>query len=275
MDIQSLLRQPNALPSAPKVIQDLISSFNDEHVSPDEIARKLAADPVLSTKLLRLSNSAYYRSARSVNSVNDAVVMLGFAAVRTLVISSGFVNGFKTAPGLDLQQFWRYCLNTAVVAKWLAQKAQVNSELAFTVGMTHAIGQLIIHAGMPEKALLLDNEVNPLETRRFDLERISLGYNYADVSAELATRWNFPEEFSSAIRAFPKPLDHDPFIPVSAIINMASWFARVTALNFSAQEIRKLYPIELSEKLGLEPYNMLDKMPSLSDLSNGLEDLIS
>ncbi len=275
MDIQTLLQQPNALPTAPKVVQDLINSFSQDDVSIDEIAKKLAHDPVLSAKLLRLANSAYYHVSRSVNTVNDAVVMLGFATVRTLVISSSFVGAFKATPGLDLKQFWRHCLETAVVAKWLASQAGVNTELAFTVGMTHSIGQLVIHVGMPEKAELLDKEVNPLQSRRFDVERLALGYTYADVSAELAVRWNFPPDFSDAIRAFPKPLEHQPFVKMAGILHMASWFAKANAMNMSKQEMHAIYPEETSTKLGLYPYLMLDKMPPLAELTSGLEELVS
>ena len=275
MNIEALFQQPNALPSAPKVVQDLISSFNNEDVSADEIARKLAADPVMSAKLLRLANSAYYHVSRSVNTVNDAVMMLGFVTVRTLVISSSLVSGFKSTSGLDLKQFWRYSLHTAVAAKWLAKQAGQNSDLAFTIGMMHGIGQLVIHAGMPEQALLLDQTVGFLDARRFDTERNSFGYDYAEVGAELASRWKFPASFSNAIRAFPKPLEHQPFDPMAAIIHLAVWIARANENDLTLEEIRVSCPTEVAAKFGIDPYIMLDQMPPLPELSNGLEDLVA
>ena len=275
MKIDELFQQPNALPSAPKVVQELITSFNDEHVSAEDISRKLAADPVLSAKLLRLANSAYYHVSRSVSTVNDAVTMLGFVTVRTLVISSGLVNGFKSAPGLDLKQFWRYSLNTAVIAKWLAQQTNENSELVFTVGMMHAIGQLVIHAGMSEQAQLLDKAVSPFDTRRFEAERNSFGYNYPEVSAELAVRWKFPNAFSETIRAFPRPLENQPVNSMAAIIHLSAWFARANESQLSAEDFRANYPIEIGAKLGLEPNILLEKMPSISELSSGLEELVT
>jgi len=275
MKIEALFQQPNALPTAPKVVQVLISSFNDEHVTVDDVARKLAVDPVLSAKLLRLANSAYYRVSRSVSTVHDAVMMLGFVTVRTLVISSGLVNGFKSAPGLDLKQFWRYSLNTSVAAKWLAQQADENPELAFTVGMMHAIGQLVIHAGMPEQAQLLDKAVNPMDTCRLDAERNSFGYDYAEVGAELSARWKFPDAFSDAIRAFPKPLEYQPFKPMAAIVHLAAWFAQANENSLSFDDIRANCPTEVAAKLGLAPYILLEKMPPLSELSKGLEELVA
>ncbi len=274
MNLDVLFQQPNALPSAPKIVQELISSFKDENVSAENIARMLAADPVLSAKLLRLANSAYYHISRSVNNVNDAVAVLGFVTVRTLVITSGLVDGFKASPGLDLKQFWRYSLNTSVTAKWLAKQVDENSELAFTVGMMHGIGQLVIHAGLPEQASLLDKTLSPLDARRFEAERDSLGYDYAEVGAELAVRWKFPDAFSEAIRAFPKVLEHQPFIPMAAIIHLAAWFARSNENNLPRNEVSATCPTEVAAKLGLDPYIMLDKMPPLSELSDGLEDLL-
>lgn len=275
VDLETLFQRPNALPATPGVVQDLISSFEEENVSVDEIASKLAADPVLSAKLLRLANSAYYHVSRSVSTVHSAVSMLGFVTVRTLVISTGLVNGFKSAPGLDLKQFWRYSMNTAVVAKWLAQEADENSDLAFTVGMTHAIGQLVIHVAMPEQALQVDKTSGFFDSSRIDAERTSFGYDYADVGAELASRWKFPLTFSDAIRAFPEPMELQPFNRMAAIIHLAAWFARANENQMSLDEMRATCPTEVAAKLGLDPYIMLDKMPPLSELCNGLEELIS
>jgi HD-like signal output (HDOD) protein len=275
MKIEALFQQPNALPAAPKVVQDLISSFKDEQISAEDIARKLATDPVLSGKLLRLANSAYYHVSRSVSTVNDAVMMLGFVTVRTLVISCGLVSGFKSAPGLDLKKFWRYSLNTAVIAKWLAQQVEENSELAFTIGMMHAIGQLVIHTGIPEQALLLDKAIDPLDARRFDAERNAFGYDYAAVGAELAVRWKFPNSFADTIRAFPQVLEQQPFNPMAAIIHLSAWFARAHESGLSPDDIRANCPAEVAASLGIDPCILLDEMPPLAELNHGLEELVS
>src|SRR5690606_3321977 len=150
------------------------------------ISKKIAADPVLSARLLRLANSAYYHVSRTVGSVDDAVMMLGFVTVRTLVISSGLTGSFKSMPGVDLSKFWRYSLQTGVVSRWIARTQGHNAELAFTVGLMHGIGQLVMHAGMPEQMLQLDRQVDLLDAGRFEAEQAALGYHFGVVSAELA-----------------------------------------------------------------------------------------
>lgn len=274
MKLDALFQNPTALPTAPKVVEELISSFDKASVSTEEIAKKLSTDPVLSAKLLRLANSAYYHVSRSIGTVEDAVLMLGFVTVRTLVISSGLVSGFKTVPGLDLKQFWRYSLHTAVSAKWIAKKTKENTDLAFTIGMMHGIGQLVIHSAMAEQAMALDKIAGPLDARRLDAEQASFGYTFADVGAELARRWKFPPTFADTIAAFPEPHHNGELNRLAAVVALAAWRARVEQAQLSAEEIAACYPTDLAEELGLDDDVLIDEMPSPDELSAGLEELV-
>ncbi|MQA37817.1 HDOD domain-containing protein [Rugamonas aquatica] len=274
MKLDALFQNPTALPTAPKVVEELISSFDKASVSTEEIAKKLSTDPVLSAKLLRLANSAYYHVSRSIGTVEDAVLMLGFVTVRTLVISSGLVSGFKTVPGLDLKQFWRYSLHTAVCAKWIAKKTKENTDLAFTIGMMHAIGQLVIHSAMAEQAMALDKVAGPMDARRLDAEQASFGFTFADVGAELAKRWKFPLTFSETIIAFPEPHHNGELNRLAAVVSLAAWRARVEQAQLSDEEIAACYPADLAEELGLDDNALIDDMPPPDELSAGLEELV-
>ncbi len=275
MNFDALFLQQHALPTIPKVVQEVIDSFNNDRVSVEEIAKKLAADQVLSAKILRLANSSYYHVSRSIGTVDDAVLMLGFMTVRTLVVSTGLTNGFKSVPGFDLKKFWHYSMHAAVVAKWLAKQKKTNSDFAFTVGMMHAIGQLVMHAAMPEEMMEIDKIAGALDARRFDVESNSFGYNFADVGAELAVRWKFPVEFATAIRSFPHPAEMEKFDQMAAIIHLAAWRARAFEHNLGPDELLATFPAEVAAKLGISSDTMLNDMPAISELSEGLESLIS
>jgi HD-like signal output (HDOD) protein len=275
MTLEELFDNTAALPTAPKVVQELIASFDKASVSTEDIARKIALDPVLSAKLLRLANSAYYNLSRSIGTVEDAVLMLGFVAVRTLVISSGLVNGFKSVTGLDLREFWRYSMQTAVAAKWMAKKTRDNQELAFTIGMMHAIGQLVIHTAMPEKAAQLDAIAAPLGERRQAVEKDLLGFGYADVGAELARRWQFPAVFSDAIAAFPAPLDRGAVDRLAALIHLGAWRARAAQDQLTAEQLAEQFPQAVADVLGLDAATVIDDMPPLEELAAGLDEMIS
>ncbi|MFA9274965.1 MAG: HDOD domain-containing protein [Candidatus Aquirickettsiella gammari] len=275
MNFDALFQQQAALPTIPKVVQEVIDSFNDDNVSIDDISRKLAADQVLSAKILRLANSSYYHSSRSVGTVDDAVLMLGFMTVRTLVISSGLTGGFKAMPGVDLKQFWRYSMHTAVIAKCLAKKMGGNSDFAFTVGLMHAIGQLVMHSAMPEQSMQIDKIAGLLDARRLDVERTSFGYDFSDVGAELARRWRFPDNFASVIKGFPQPLASAHFEPMAGVIHLAVWRARAEENHYSKEEMEATIPKDVLAKIGISSDYMLTEMPPISELAAGLEELVS
>lgn len=275
MTLDDLLHNPKALPTAPKVLADLIQSFEDPDVPAATIARSLSADPVLSAKLLRLANSAYYNVSRTVATVDDAIRMLGFVTVRTLVISSGLVNGFKSPPpNLDLPRFWGYSLNTACAARWIANKTGEDADLAFTIGLMHAIGLVIMHTGMPAEAQRLDGVAGPYQPGRIGHEMETFGFSFYDVSAGLAQRWKFPAVFSSTIRDVAAPFDAPPS-RLGAVVHLAVWRAQLNEAREAPDDVAGEVPSAVAALLGFEAGQLLEDMPPLRELSAGLEELIN
>jgi HD-like signal output (HDOD) protein len=282
MELKNLIDQPSKLPTIPKVAQQLISSFSSEDVSVTDIASQLAADPALSAKLLRLANSAYFHVSRTIGTVEAALQMLGFVMVRNLVLGNSMAAAFKNTPGIDLKQFWRYNLYTACATRWLAHRADFNSDMAFTLGLMHGIGQLQMHAGMPQAMVPLDKQMSVLDARRTELEKQSFGFHYGDVSAELAKLWNFPPLLIDALRNIAQPLSSPEFSESAAWVHMGAWRARCEVLGLSADDQLASYPHEVGKRLKLEPTwvsSLSDQspgfelllMPEMSELTDGLE----
>jgi HD-like signal output (HDOD) protein len=176
---------------------------------------------------------------------------------------------------MNLKQFWRYSLHTAVAARHLSNQLSLNTELAFTVGLMHAIGQLVMHTGMPSEMLQLDKTLKTMDPRRLALERQNFGYTYIEAGAELARRWKFPEEFSTAIAACAQPLQQTTVDPIAAVVHIAAWRARAEENHLNAEEIEVSWPSDVGAKIGLPVAAVLQDLPSWADLSAGLEELIA
>ena len=286
MELKSLLEQTNKLPTIPKVAQQLIASFSNEDVSIDDISRQLSADPALSAKLLRLANSAYFHLSRTIGTVDDALRMLGFVMVRNLVLGNSMTAAFRNTKGIDLQQFWRYNLYTACASRWLAGRDGVNADLVFTVGLMHGIGQLHMHAAIPDVMAPIDRKLNVLDAGRAELEQQTLGFHYGDVSAALAKIWNFPEPIILALQSVPIPLAATNFSESAGWVHMGAWRARTEVLKTSGEDALASYPTEVAKRLKLPadwaPVHggdascpLDDGMPSLNELTDGLEAMIS
>lgn len=283
MELKNLIDQPGHLPTIPKVAQRLIASFSDEDVSISEISEQLAADPGLSAHLLKLANSAYFHVSRSIDTVEAALQMLGFVMVRNLVLGTGVASAFKQIPGIDLQQFWRYNLYTACTARWLAHREDANSDLVFTLGLMHGIGQLQMHAVMARDVAPLNCQMSVLDAARAQLELDTFGFHYGDVSAELALAWNFPLSLTDALRHVAQPLAAPNFSEAAAWVHMGTWRARCDVLGLPVATQAASYPDKVAQRLHLEPgwaqalfapgqpEDAERIMPPLPELTHGLE----
>jgi HD-like signal output (HDOD) protein len=253
MQLQNLVDQPNKLPTIPKVVAELINSFNAEDVALPAIAKLLASDAALSAKLLRLANSAYFHVSRTVGTVDEALRMLGFVMVRNLVLGNGMVAAFRNTKGMQLSQFWRYNLYTACAARWLAHHNGDNGDKAFTLGMMHSIGQLQLHAVAAAEVQPLDAQMNVLDAGRADLELQAFGFHYGDVSAALGEIWNFPSLLTNTLREIPSPLKATTFNRDAGWIHLAAWRARIEVLEFEEEAIIASYPAAVAKRLNLSP----------------------
>ena len=286
MDLKSLIDDPSKLPTIPKVGQQLIASFSSDDVSLTDIAHQLTADPALSAKLLKLANSAYFHVSRTIGTVDSALQMLGLVMVRNLVLGSSLAGAFRNTSGIDLPQFWRYNLYTACTARWLAQRTDVNADRVFTLALLHAIGQLQMHAIMPQAMAPLDRQMGVLAPARAQLEQQVFGFNYGDVSAELARAWNFPLPLTEALRHIAHPLAAPEFLEASALVHLGAWRARAEVLGWSDAEQLASYPADIAERLYLQPTwtpalatrahqdPSQPVMPPLAELTEGLEALL-
>lgn len=272
MDLQHLIDGAQQLPNIPKVVQELIESFDDENIKTEDIAQKISADQVLTAKVLRAANSAHYGGNRKVGSVNDAVLVLGFNAVRTLVLASGMRGAFKAPQGFDLPGFWHNSFAVACTCKWLAKFSKDDTETAFTCGMIHNIGELLIHIILPDECKEIQKVVDR-GGRNSDIEKNVLGFNFPEAGAELASRWKFPDAIVAGIRDQLNPLAAPEFSRLAALINIADYIVHENEKNDGA-EIVAHFPNELATKLGINLVKLMERIDESKDLIGGFDELL-
>jgi HD-like signal output (HDOD) protein len=265
MNLDKLLKQPNALPSAPKVIRKLMDTFNQDDVDTMYAASLIEDDPVLTAKLLKTANSAFFGLHRSVTNAKDAIQVMGLIKVRALVIAASLGDSFHRVGGVNLNQFWRYSLNSANLSRYIALPIKIDESTAFTAGLVHGIGELMMHAGMPEAMLDLDRSIPMLDLKRARAEQGMFGYSYADVGAALAKEWRFPKKMIDAILHQAAPFENDVYEPIAGVIHVASWRARAQELSLNAQGLINSYPDPVGLVLGIDPDTVIgEEIPSLT-----------
>ncbi len=268
MNLDKLLKQPNTLPSAPKVIRKLMDTFNQDEVDIMYAASLIEDDPVLTAKLLKMANSAFFGLHRSVSNARDAINVMGLIKVRALVIGASLGDGFHSVGGVNLNQFWRYSLNAANLSRYIALPIKIDESTAFTAGLVHGIGELMMHVGMPEAMQDLDRSIPMLDLKRARAEQGLFGYSYAEVGAALARDWRFPKKMIDAIQHQTAPFDNDVYEPIAGVIHVASWRARAQELSMGSEGLINTYPDPVGVALGIDPDIIIgEDIPSLTSAS--------
>lgn len=274
MELEALLNYPRALPAMPRTVSELLSEMNKEEPSPKRVGELIGHDPALTTRVLRLSNSAFFRVSRKIGSADEAVALLGMTHVRSLVMAAALGASFKNVPGVDLKQFWRYSLRSAEIARALASLLRQNQGTAFTAGLIHGIGILIMHIAMPDEMVAVDMITLPLDLQRAQAEMATFGYCYAEVGAGMAEKWQFPPEMVSALANQVAPFEGDAYDPLAGLLHLASWRARAEELQLDASGLAATFPDMVGLTLGLDLDSVLGKDPSEWSFSQALSAFI-
>ena len=260
MELNALLAQPVALPSLPRAVALLMSELAHPEPSLRRLNQFFGTDPALAARLLELANSATFQMPRQMAGIPEALALLGTAQLRALVSSAPLTTS-RSVPGVNMQQFWRYSLHTAKLARSLAGIVHQDQIAAYTAGLLHALGELVIHLADPEKAQSVNTLVAPLDLRRSKIEQRIFGYDYGQVTAALALRWQLPEVVVDALRHQGAPFENQAYEPLAGVVHLAAWRARAREAELSDRELAVSFPGEIGLTLGLDIDMVLQQDP--------------
>ncbi len=189
------------LPTIPRVVQRLIAALRDPDVDTRKIGEALAQDPILSAKVLRLANSAFFGGQRSMSSIDAAVAMIGIQPLNRLIVACGVSSSFKEIPGIDMHVFWRDALVAAIAANKIASRLQADAEEAYTCGLLHATGHLILCQTYPEIANVMFTGFAVVRGAELaGIEAGAFGIDHPAVGALWAESLGFPQPVADTIR---------------------------------------------------------------------------
>lgn len=195
-----------ALPSLPEVVNYLIRSLNDERADVDTLAHHINSDPAIVARLLAAANSVASGLSTRIYSAKQAFLVLGADRVVSIILASALTYRYDTRnAGFDARMLWRHSLGVATCARVIAEQSRLNPEMAFTGGLLHDIGQLLMYIASPS------NYVQALDLRHKNdvplivAERAIFGYDHAEAGRALAITWKLPSEIADAIAAHHEP----------------------------------------------------------------------
>lgn len=230
-----IVRSLQDLPSLPAVVMELLGSIEQQDIDISVLAKKVSHDQALTAKTLRLANSSVYGLQVKVTTLSQAITFLGFQSTRNLIIAAAVTGCFPKGQcaGFNDKAFWRHSIATAACAKVLARRMKFNQDYAFTAGLLHDIGRLVLVASFPAlyaQAIAVRKE---RDCELLEAERQVLGIDHVAAGIALAGHWNFSDTMRLAIAHH-----HDPEAPgagfLATIVHVAN--AIVHALDVAGEE---------------------------------------
>lgn len=210
-DLETLFRNSASLPSLHGVAVQIVRLANDRDADIRAVAEAISMDPALAGKVLRFVNSPMYAKQREVESLRQAIVIMGLNATMSLALSFSLVSSMREqeGTGLDYSQFWRRTLVAGVAAKVLGTMIdELAIEELFLAALLQDIGMLALDKGAPDfYADLGAEQFDHEKLYAYEQQRLGDGQDHSDVGARLLEEWNLPERTVLAVKVSHAPAE--------------------------------------------------------------------
>lgn len=227
-DYSELLAKLHDIPTLPVVAMKVNELINDPNSSSSDIAEVLKKDQVLTAKILRLVNSSYYAIPGGVADVQRALAFLGFNTLAQLVLSLSVFSLFSDlgSESFSMLDFWKHALGTAVCSELLARRLKfARPEEAFTCGLLHDIGKLVLHQIDPDRLAAILRETEKRGCSFFEVEREWDLPGHSYLGEVIASKWGLPQVIRLSIR-----YHHFDVAKMDSILSSAKPVIQVVAL---------------------------------------------
>ncbi len=244
--LERIISRIEDLPTLPSTVLKITELINNPKSSARDIARVVTDDQVLTARLLKLVNSSFYGFPQRISTVTGAIVLLGFDAIRNLLMTTSIFDLFLTRDNrakMILQGLWDHSLGCAVGAKVIGNYLRLDKlEELFVSGLLHDIGKIIEVLFLPDEFSEIFSMVERENILLFEAEEHVLGFSHTDIGKLLAERWNLPAKLINVIACHHEPGLAGRFLVETAVVHLSDILCRAMAMGSGVG--RKIPPLD-------------------------------
>ena len=274
-----LIEMVDKIPTFQESVHRILSLTTTADCSPKDLVQVIEYDPILTMKVLKLVNSAYFGLSQEVTSVNHAVVYVGINTIKNVAISVATTGALPKTnkAGLNMNQFWSHSLAVGVIAKLLAENKGVGkNEQAnyFVAGLLHDIGKVLFAHFLPNDYHQVLQKAESENLPIHQVEKSILGFDHSEIGAMVAEKWQLPAELVDSIKSHHATTNEDQS-SLSLAIYAANQMAHYLELQKQADSENSSH---LQEKAASIDENLPEKVKAwlawpLSDVNTWLVNL--
>jgi len=196
LSLEQLLKTDSELSSLPEIYIRVSDLLDNENSTSNQIGQVVETDPALTTRILKMVNSAFYGFPNTISTISQAITILGRERLRQILIGSvlGGVFGKVDNKVLLMEDFWQHSVKVAILSRHLCRHSRVaeQADTLFTAGLLHEIGRLILAQKLPEQVQQIKRLVDQEHTDIYAAEERVLSYTHCDVGAAFISKWGLP-----------------------------------------------------------------------------------
>lgn len=266
---EKIVQATGDLPTMPHVANLVMEKLSDPNATPRDLHKIISQDQALAARVLKISNSPFYGCARTVTNLTDALVVMGFDSIRSLVVASAMHDFFKKF-GLAEKLLWEHSIACGAIAKLVARRVKYSKiEEAFLAGLLHDIGKVVLNLKMPDQMLEIVQHVYNDPTKSFAaIEEKVWGFNHAQVGMLIARKWNFTDTIEESIGYHHNP-EKSRILPIlSYIISISNSISHKLEIGPTRAPDLDLATLRSTKALKIAPETLEDL---LADASQALK----
>ncbi len=215
------------LSTLPNVILRILEVMNNPMADARDVEKEMREDPVITAKVLKIANSAYYGADRDVSSISQAVVLMGFAEVQNIALSVSIFSRFSAATKMfNRRDFWEHCFTTACAADALQHRVNAQTNDGFVAGLLHDIGRLVLDQHFQEEFQEIVHTAEAQKISLLDAERKILGVTHCDIGFWVTENWGLPSMLTDSILFHHAPFSCRESYVLTSIVHVADTISK-------------------------------------------------
>ncbi|WMM24166.1 HDOD domain-containing protein [Tissierella sp. MB52-C2] len=203
LTLEYIVNKVDDMKALPEIINKLIALTDDPDSTVQDMEKVILQDQVLTTKILRLANSAYYGYARKISTVSQATILLGFQAIKGIALASTvrtYLVDELRGYSLDKNELWSQSQTCAIISRFIAKSIKYsNPEEAYIAGLLRDIGKTVLNQHMEKEYMKVLSKMEENKISFLDAEKEVLGFGHTEIGEKIAEKWDFPKELVEAI----------------------------------------------------------------------------
>ncbi len=242
LSLDQLLRESERIEPVPQVIHQLMGLVDDPEVPVSEITELILYEPVVTANLLKLANSAAFGFKKKVDSVHDAVVLLGLRRLVEIVLLNSVTRPLKSAHqgyGLEEGHLWKQSVSCALMANAIAEAIEApEKHMVFTAALLKDIGVIVLDRYMGQAMTRIRKAMEADDLSLIAAERQVLGIDHAQLGGRIAGNWNFSATLVNTIQNHHLTDDLADIPKETAMVYLADSMCSISGINaelFSGQ----------------------------------------